>query len=82
MPLHCLFVELQRALVEPPRPWFLVVMKGEPDVLELAHLCVVLAPPQVDDVGYAEGLQLLCVGLGLDRASKREPLAHEEGLHC
>ena len=56
-------------------------MKREPDVSELADLGVVLAPPQVDDVGYAEGLQLLHMGLGLNCASEREPFAHEESLH-
>ncbi len=50
-------------------------------MLELADLRVVLTPPKVYDVRYAEGLQLLCVCLGLDGASKREPSAHEEGLH-
>ena len=79
--LHRFPVKLQRALVEPSRPWLLIVMKGEPDVWELTDLRVVLAPPQVDDVGYAEGSQLLYVGLGLDCASEREPFAHEESVH-
>lgn len=56
-------------------------MKGKPEVFEFSDLCVVTAPPQVYDVGYAEGVQLLYVCLGLYCASKREPFAHEEGLH-
>jgi len=48
---------------------------------KLTDIRIVLAPSQVYDVGYAEGLQLLYVGLGLDGASEREPFAHEESLH-
>lgn len=53
--LHRLAVELQRSLVEPARPWFLVVMERKPCVSELPDLRVVLTPPKIDDVGYAEG---------------------------
>jgi len=53
--LHRFSMKFQRSLVEPFRPWFLVVVKAEPDVSELAHLRVVVAPPQVYDVSYAEG---------------------------
>jgi hypothetical protein len=43
--LHRLSVKLQRSLVEPPGPWFLVVVKGEPNVPELLNFRVVSAPP-------------------------------------
>jgi hypothetical protein len=56
-------------------------MKAKPSVMELADLRVVLAPAQIDDVGYAEGSKLLYVGLGFYCASEREPFAHEERLH-
>lgn len=78
---HRFSIELQRSLVKPLGSWLLVVVKAQPNVAELTHLRVVFAPSQVYDVGYAEGLQLLGVCLGLYCASKREPFAHEEGLH-
>jgi len=76
-----LSVELECPLVKPSWPGLLVIMKGEPKMFEFSDLRVVIAPPQVYDVGYTEGLQLLHVSLGLYCASKREPFAHEEGFH-
>jgi hypothetical protein len=49
-------------------------------MFEFLNLKIVRAP-EIYDVGYTEGSQLPCVGLGRDCASKREPGAHEESLH-
>jgi len=53
---HRFSIELQRLLIEPARSCLLIVVEAKPDVGKLTDLRVVLAPPQVDDVGYAEGL--------------------------
>lgn len=66
-----LFVESECPTIEPAGPGLFVVMKAEPDVFELTDLCVVLTPPQIDDVGDTEGLELLSVGPGRYRASER-----------
>ncbi len=52
---HRFSIELQRSLVEPPGSWFLVVVKAQPNVSELTNVCIVLTPPEIDDVGYTEG---------------------------
>lgn len=80
MILHRLLVKLQRALIEPARPVFLVVMKRKPDVFEFTDLRIVIAPAKVYDVSYSEGPQLLHMCFGFDCASKREPLAYKKGL--
>jgi hypothetical protein len=38
--------------------------------------------PQIDDVGYPEGLQLLYVPPGCNGAAKRQPLAYPKQLHA
>jgi len=80
--LHRSSVELQRSLVEPAGSWFLVVMKAQPDVAELAHLRVVFAPPKVDDVRYAECAKSFNVPPSRYCAAKCKPLSHKERLQA
>jgi hypothetical protein len=47
---------------------------------KLADLCIVPAPPQIDDVGYPEGAQFLGVLPGPYRATERQPPAYEKDL--
>jgi hypothetical protein len=79
-PLHGLPIELECPLVEPSRPWFRIVFERKPEMFELLNLQI-MGAPEIYDVGYTDSLNLLYVGLGRDCASKREPSAHEEGLH-
>lgn len=74
-------VELQRTSIEPCGTRFLVVVEAQPDMGELADLGVVLAPPQVDDVGDAEGPKLFDVLPTCDSASECQPLSHEKRFH-
>jgi hypothetical protein len=82
--LHCPVVELERTAVKPAGPRLLVVVEAEPGVGKLADPSVVLAPPQIDDVGYPEGAKSFGVDLGLYRATERQPLADENyfQLNC
>ena len=79
--LHCLTVKLKRLAIEPTRPELLVVVEGHPDMSKLAHLRVVLAPPQIDDVGNSEGAKFFDVTPSLDRATEGQPLIDEEHFH-
>lgn len=64
-------MEFEGAAEEPARAGLLVIMKAEPDVLELTDLSVIITPPQIDNVGDTEGLELLSVGPGRYRATER-----------
>jgi hypothetical protein len=76
-----LLVELQRPVIEPMGSALFVIMETEPNVLELADLGVVLAPSQIDDVGYPQGLKLLGLAPGRYRATECQPLVNEKDLH-
>jgi hypothetical protein len=49
-------VELECPAIEPARARLLVVVEAEPNVFELTDLRIVLAPTQINDVGYPQGL--------------------------
>jgi len=56
-------------------------VEAQPDVRELADLGIVLAPPQVDDVGDAQGAEALDVAPACNGAAKRQPAINKEDLH-
>jgi hypothetical protein len=78
--LHCFSIELQRPLVEPPRPRLRIVFERYPEMFKLLNLPII-RPPEVYNVGDSDSPKPLYVGPGLDCASKREPSAHEESFH-
>ena len=68
---HRLVVEVECPAIEPPRPGFLVVVEGEPNVRKPSHLCAVPAPSEIDDVGYPERAKFFGVLPGPYRATER-----------
>lgn len=57
-------------------------MEAQPNVVKLTNLGVVLAPPQIDDVGDAEGPKLLDGAPAGDGAAKPQPLIDGLQLLC
>lgn len=64
-------VELERSTVEPTGPGLFIVVETEPYMLELADFRVVLAPAEIDDVGYSHFSESFGVTPGRDGASER-----------
>lgn len=54
-------VKLECLAIAPAGAGLFVVVESEPNVFELTNLRVVLTPPQINDVGDTEGLELLRV---------------------